>query len=164
MIKLFFGLTAILYVGYRFVQNMRTRFGTSRFLIQLKRDSAVSESYAESLDMTVLRVSIIQPDLDKILADYLIEIANKRRIGDFLIDYVQRLPNGNYLFVTTTDYAESIRIGRRVNTSEVFNLNFVLIKELDKNQYVVKSDLHAELADKNLRSDFAKSLVNLIQG
>ncbi len=154
---------AAVYLGYRLFQNMRTKAGTGSLVKQLKKDPAVGETFAESLDISVQRTDIKNPDVATALQPYL--AMTKNGLGDFVIKHIQQFNDGSYLFVTTTDYTEAIKAGRRtVESAEVHNLNFVLRTDIDKNQYVVYSDLYTDLADKNLRVDFAKALFELIQG
>lgn len=155
-----FASVAALYVGYRLFQNMRTKAGTGSLVKQLQKDPAVGEGFAQSLDMPVQRTPILNPNMDQALEPILNKTVS--RVGDFRINHIQKLSEGGYLFVTTTDYAESVRLGRQVDTSEVYNLNFVCQVEEAKNQYMVSSDMHTTLVDKNLRADFAKALFSLL--
>jgi hypothetical protein len=148
------------YIGYRLIQNLRTKAGTGSLVKQLQKDPLVGEGFAQSLDMPVQRTAIINSNLDAALEPFVSNAQN--RLSDFVINHVQKLNDGSYLFVTTTDYAESVRLGRQVDTNEVHNLNFVIKADADKNQYVVVSDMHTGLVDKNLRADFAKNIFEVL--
>lgn len=156
------GSAAILYIGYKVIENFRTKSGTSSLIKQLKKDTATEDAFAESLDILVKKSSINNSDSLKELDFYLNK--DKNNIGKFRIHYINKLSEDRYLFVTTSDYEESFKAGKRkVEVSDVYNLNFVLKIDVSNNQYLVTSDFHTDLVDKNLRSDFANSLFALLQ-
>ena len=150
---------AALYIGYRLFQNYRTKAGTQNLTKQLKKDPAVGEAFAEELSITVAKQAISNPNWQQTFQSYL--EGQQTRLGDFVIQHAQTLADGSYLLVTTADYRENSQASRGVATNDVHNLNFVL-KTTDT-QHILYSDLHIDLVDKTLRSDFAKTLFQHIQ-
>lgn len=168
---LIFGVAA-LYIGYRLFQSYRTKAGTKNLVRRLKdgmKDSSyvgmtkdsgmtnVAEAFAEELDILVERKTI-GGDVAQALAP--IVAGSQVRLGDFKFDHAQVLSDGSYLFVTTTDYKENSRASKGIETNEIYNLNFVLRRTGE--QWSLYSDLHTELIDKNLRSEFAREVWNLM--
>jgi hypothetical protein len=151
--------SAAVYVGYRLFQNYRTKAGTQSLTKQLKKDPAVGEAFAEELSITVAKQAISNPNWQQTFQSYL--EGQQTRLGDFVIQHAQTLADGSYLLVTTADYRENSQASRGVATNDVHNLNFVL-KTTDT-QHILYSDLHTDLVDKTLRSDFAKILFQHIQ-
>jgi hypothetical protein len=149
---LIFGLAA-LYVAYRLYQNYRTKAGTKSLLHQLQQNPATAEAFAEGLDMLVRRGAVTHPAWEEALAPYV--SGQVQRVGEFVIDLIQPLSAGRYLLVTTADYREATRASKGIETSELHNLNFVFGQEGE--QWVLRSDLHTDLIDKNLRTDFAQA-------
>lgn len=150
---------AALYIGYRLFQNYRTKAGTQNLTKQLKKDPAVGEAFAEELSITVAKQAIANPNWPQTLQPYL--EGQQTRLGDFVVQHIQHLSDGSYLFVTTADYRETSQASRGAATNDLHNLNFVL-KTTDT-QHILYSDLHIDLVDKTLRSDFAKTLFQHIQ-
>jgi|GEM_PF-7133384 len=150
---------AAVYVGYRLFQNYRTKAGTQNLTKQLKKDPAVGEAFAEELSITVAKQAISNPNWQQTFQPYL--EGQQTRLGDFVIQHAQTLADGSYLLVTTADYRENSQASRGVATNDVHNLNFIL-KTTDT-QHILYSDLHTDLVDKTLRSDFAKTLFQHIQ-
>ncbi len=148
------------YLTYKYIQNVRTKRGTNNLVNQLKANPEVAEGFAETLDILVHKRTMTTVDLDKKFESLLNGTTNK--LGTWLVKYIQKLNNGNYLFVTTVKTSELMPVGGGgVNAEEVHNLNF-LLKE-NAGQYAVYSDLHATLVDKNLRQSFAEDVFNIIQ-
>lgn len=150
---------AAVYVGYRLFQNYRTKSGTQSLIKQLKKDPAVGEAFAEELSITVAKQSVSNPNWQQTLQPYL--EGQQTRIGDFVIQHAQTLADGSYLLVTIADYRETSQASRGAATNDLHNLNFVL-KTTDT-QHILYSDLHNDLVDKTLRSDFAQTLFKHIQ-
>lgn len=155
------GGAAVIYLLYKQYRNMRTRSGTGRLLDQLKADPTQGEAFAETLNVLIDKRNAGDSNADNRLSEYLEGRVN--RLGSFLIGHIQRLDNGNYLFVTTSGYQESFSAGVRVQATDLHNLNFILKKDDGKNQYQVYSDGYVELIDKNLRTDFAFALLDFLQ-
>ncbi|WP_028524430.1 hypothetical protein [Runella limosa] len=150
---------AAVYIGYRLFQNYRTKAGTQSLIKQLKKDSSVGEAFAEEFSITVAKQAISNPNWPQTLQPYM--EGQQTRLGDFVIQHAQTLADGSYLLVTTADYRENSQASRGMATNDVHNLNFVL-KTTDT-QHILYSDLHTDLVDKTLRSDFAKILFQHIQ-
>lgn len=155
---------AAVYVGYRLFQNYRTKSGTQSLIKQLKDASAVgmtdvAEAFAEELSITVAKQAVSNPNWQQTLQPYL--EGQQTRLGDFVIQHAQTLADGSYLLVTIADYRETSQASRGAATNDLHNLNFVL-KTTDT-QHILYSDLHNDLVDKTLRSDFAKMLFQYIQ-
>lgn len=150
---------AAIYVAYRLYQNYRTKAGTQSLVKQLKKDSRVGEAFAGELSMTVAKQAISNPNWPQTLQPYL--EGQQTRLGDFVVQHIQRLSDGSYLLVTIADYRETSQASRGAATNDLHNLNFVL-KTTDT-QHILYSDLHNDLVDKTLRSDFAKMLFQYIQ-
>ncbi len=156
------GSAAAAYFAFRFYQNARMKSGTKSLVAQLKKDPETGESFAESLDISVLKKELAVIDLETNLSPFIAQTTNK--LGGFLIQHIQKLADGSYLFVTNVKSSDIVTNGRRqVESEEVHNLNFVLKPANDKGQFAVYSDLHTELTDKNLRTEFANALFKLIQ-
>ncbi|AYQ32952.1 hypothetical protein [Runella sp. SP2] len=150
---------AAVYVGYRLFQNYRTKSGTQSLIKQLKKDPAVGEAFAEELSITVAKQAVSNPNWPQTLQPYL--EGQQTRLGDFVMQHAQTLADGSYLLVTIADYRETSQASRGAATNDLHNLNFVL-KTTD-NQHILYSDLHNDLVDKTLRSDFAQTLFKHIQ-
>jgi hypothetical protein len=150
---------AAVYIAYRLYQNYRTKAGTQNLTKQLKKDPAVGEAFAEELSITVAKQAISNPNWQQTFQPYL--EGQQTRLGDFVIQHAQTLADGSYLLVTTADYRETSQASRGAATNDLHNLNFVL-KTTDT-QHILYSDLHIDLVDKTLRSDFAKTLFQHIQ-
>lgn len=156
------GSAAAVYFAFRLYQNARMKSGTKSLVSQLKKNPETGESFAESLDIAVLKKELNAIDLDTAFSPLVALTTNK--LNGFLIQHIQKLTDGSYLFVTNVKSSDIVTNGRRqVESDEVHNLNFVLKPVNEKGQYAVYSDLHTELTDKNLRTEFANSLFKLIQ-
>lgn len=155
-IKIILGVCVLLYLAFRFIQNVRMKSGTKNLVDQVKKDPEVAEEFAKSLNFRVLKKEISNPNFDQILT--------AAKIGDFLIQHSEKLNDGSYLFITTATSGAFLSVGRQsVESNEVHNLNFVLRPLSDQNEYAVSSDMYITLTDKTLRKEFALALLKLIE-
>lgn len=161
-------LGSIAFLLYPRFRNRATKAATVRFGNQLQQAPALGETFAQTLQELVGWIELDMGLHTKHLSSLISRLPSQ--VGDFFIHYRQRISEDRYLLVTTVTYSQHDERATVFGPSPsypvtrlTYNLNFVIRPDALNKRIVVLSDPYATLIDKNLRADFAATLLKMVQ-
>ena len=145
-----------------------TKAATVRFGNQLQQHPDLGETFAQTLQVPVGWIALDTGLPTKHLSAFLTSLPSQ--VGNFFIQYRQRLSEDRYLLVTTVTYSQPYDRATLFGPSPgypvtrlTYNLNFVVQSDALNNRIVISSDQYTTLIDKNLRADLAPALTKMFQ-
>lgn len=160
---LFFILLAIIGVIFAIIRAFRNNSATNsipKLIEKLESDPNFANELKDQLFMTIdYRNFPNGLDFSALMRSLALEMT----LGDFVINYKKQFNSSTWLVVTTCNHSSydlNMR-GRMDDVKKVYNMNFIIQFDEEKNRLNVNSDFTKELAQKSIRQNFSGKLFDL---
>jgi hypothetical protein len=145
---------SVAYLLYKFISNFIQKRQNSKFIQSL--DSAENlDNYIEELYALSGREKTSANKLDKF--DQILQEV-KKQIEGFSILKQTKINDSSYLIFTRAIVKDKLH-GSSLKDEDIYDLDYLISYNQENEELTIKSNLHTNLSDKNLRYDFARIFI-----
>lgn len=145
---------SVVYLIFKLISNFIQKRKNSKFIQSL--DSAENlDNYIEELYALSGREKTSTNKLDKF--DQILQEV-KKQIEGFSVLKQTQINELSYLIFTRVIVRDKLH-GSSLNDEDIFDLDYLISYNQENEELTIKSNLHSNLSDKNLRFDFARFFI-----